>query len=435
MFYNQKMETLPREELEQLQIERLQSTLNRVYRNVAFYKNLFDSQKIDISRIQSVSDLRRLPFTTKEDLNKSYPYDMFAVPLKDIVRIHTTSGTTGRPVVVGYTKNDIRHWSELVARLLFAGGVTEHDLVMVAFNYSLFTGGLGFHYGAELIGASVVPASESSDIRKQIQIMKDYKTTALVSTPNYALKLIRGMKEMGVRHEELFLKAGLFGAETWSENVRGEIEASLGITAFDNYGISEVMGPGISGECAHKNGLHVNEDHFIVEVINPKTLEEVAEGTEGELAITTLTKEGFPLIRFRTGDRASLLSGPCACSRTFARMSRVSGRTDDVIIVRGVALTPARIEEALFEVEKVTPHYQVVIDQKNGVDEMEIKVEVSEKLPFFDEVKRLEHLKADIAKHVHKELNLTAKISFVEPNSLRTEPGRKESRVKDLRKE
>jgi len=435
MYYNAKIETLPREELEQLQIERLQSTLNRVYRNVAFYKGFFDTQKIDIGKIKRVSDLQAFPFTTKEDLNKSYPYDMFAVPLKDIVRIHTSSGTTGRPIVVGYTKNDIRHWSELVARLLFAGGITEHDLVMVAFNYSLFTGGLGFHYGAELIGASVVPASESSDIRRQIQVMKDYKTTALVSTPNYALKLIHGMKEMGMHPEELFLKNGLFGAEPWSEKVRGRIEEDLRITAYDNYGISEVMGPGISGECVHKNGLHISEDHFLVEVIDPATLKNLPAGSEGELVITTLAKEGFPLIRYRTGDRASLLEGGCACGRTLARMSRVSGRTDDVIIIRGVKLTPARIEEVLFEVEKVTPRYQVVIDQKNGIDEMEIKVEISDKMPFFDEVKRLEHLKADISKHIHKELSLTAKITFVEPDSLKTEPGKKGGRVKDLRKE
>ncbi len=435
MYYNKKYETLPREELEQLQIERLQSTLNRVYRNVAFYKNLFDSNKINIEDIRSIADLRRIPFTIKEDLNKSYPYDMFAVPLKDIVRIHTTSGTTGRPIVVGYTKNDIRHWSELVARLLYAGGITEHDTVMVAFNYSLFTGGLGFHYGAELVGASVVPASESSDIKKQIMIMKDYKTTALVSTPDYALKIIRGMKEMGIHHERLFLKNGLFGAEPWSEKVRLQIENELGINAFDSYGISEVMGPGISGECSHKNGLHINEDHFIVEVIDPVTEEKLSGGIEGELCITTLTKEGFPLIRYRTGDRASLMEGVCPCGRTFTRMSRVRARTDDVIIVRGIKFTPLRIEEALSYVAKVTPRYKVVIDRKNDIDEIEIKVEMSDSMPSLDMVKDLEKLKGDIGKHIHKELGLTAKISFVEPDSLKQGPGMKYVRINDLRKD
>jgi phenylacetate-CoA ligase len=431
--YNPKSESIQRDELEQLQYERLQTTLNRVTRNVTFYRELFDANKIVPEKIKTIRDISGLPFTTKEDLAKSYPYGMFAVPLKDIVRIHSTSGTTGQPIAMGYTRNDIRRWSELVARVLTAAGVTEHDLVMVAFHYSLFTGGLGFHYGAELLGASVIPASESSDLKKQFPLMKDFKTTAIAATPSYALKLIHAMKEAGVHPETLHLKRGVFGAEPWNDAMRRQIEESLHIDAYDSYGISEIMGPGISGECVHKNGLHIQEDHFLVEVIDPATLSPLPAGVEGELVITTLQKEGFPLVRYRTGDRASLMEGACACGRTFRRMTRISGRTDDMLVIRGIKFFPSQIEAALAEVEKITPHYQVVIDHRDGADILELRVEISDKIPFFDEVKKLEKLKSDITVQVRNALNISAEVHFVEPNSLADEPGKKTQRVVDKR--
>ncbi|OGJ90116.1 MAG: phenylacetate--CoA ligase [Candidatus Raymondbacteria bacterium RifOxyA12_full_50_37] len=433
MIHTKKAESMPRDDIDQLQVEKLQTTLNRVYRNVAFYKNRFDQCATDIGKIGGVNDMRHLPLTSKADLATSYPYGMFAVPLRDIVRIHTTSGATGRPIVMGYTKNDLCHWAELVARSLSAAGINEHDFVQVAFSYSLFTGGLGFHYGAELIGASVIPSSESADMRKQITVMKDYKVTALVSTPTYALKLAHELREMGVHPEELHLKNGVFGAEPWNQTMREQIEERLHINAFDNYGISEVLGPGIAAECECKNGLHVNEDHFIAEIIDPKTLEPVSEGVQGEVVLTTITKEGFPLVRYRTGDLASLMPGACACGRTFRRLSRVSGRTDDLIIIKGMKFFPSQIEEVLHTVEKITPHYQVVISRNDGLDEMELRVEMSDKIPFFDEIRKLEELKADISRHIKQELNITAKVIFVEPGSFIHEPGKKAKRVIDRR--
>ncbi|MCU0847090.1 MAG: phenylacetate--CoA ligase [Spirochaetes bacterium] len=417
MIYNPEYETMPREEIEQLQIERLQTTLNRVYRNVAFYKNKFDEMKIDIGKIKSVADMKELPFTTKEDLRESYPYGMFAVPLKDIVRIHSSSGTTGKPIVVGYTKNDIQHWSAMTARLLAAVGINEHDFVQIAFDYSLFTGGFGFHYGAERIGASVIPSSSHGNIQKQIFIMKDYKTTALLSAPSFAVEVANKIREMGIHPEELKLRYGLFGAEPWSDELRGRIEDNLHIDAYDNYGLSEVMGPGVSGECPEKNGLHVNEDHFIIEVIDPKTLLPMPAGSEGELVFTTITKEGFPLIRYRTGDVASLMEGVCPCGRTFARMSRVTGRTDDLIIIRGVKVFPTQVEEILLKAEGATPRFRLIIENRDGLDELEIQVEVSEKI-FNDEIKNLLNLKGKIAGLIEEELGLAVRVTLVEPETL-----------------
>ena len=411
MILEPAMETLSRDDLEQLQIERLQTTLNRVYRNVAFYRKQFDTHRIIPDNVASLSDLANLPFTTKADLNQAYPYDMFAVPLKDIVRIHSTSGTTGRALVVGYTRNDIRHWSTLVARLLTSAGVTEHDFIQIAYHYSLFTGGLGFHYGAEHLGASVVPSSENSDLSKQLTLMKDFKITALASTPNYALKLARVMQEMNIHPDRLHLKRAVLGAEPWSEKQRQEIESRLHIDAYDNYGISEVMGPGMAGECREKNGLHINEDHFI----------------------TTLTKEGFPLIRYRTGDLAALYERSCPCGRTTLRMSRIAGRTDNLIIFKGSKLMPEQIGDLLLSVQGLTPHYQIILETKNLVEEMEVKVEISENLPGFDEIRKLEAMKSDIAKTIKHHLNILPRISLVEPNSLKPLPGQKEKRVIDNR--
>ena len=328
IIYDPRSEKIPRDELDQLQIERLQSTLNRVYRNVAFYRAAFDAHRINLEGIRDVRSLAELPFTTKDDLRKSYPYDMFAVPLKDIVRIHSTSGTTGKPVVVGYTRNDLKAWTECTARVLAAAGITEHDVVQIALDYSLYAGGFGFHQGAELIGASVIPASLTASIEKQIVIMRDFKTTALISTPSHAMNIATGLEEMGVRPEQLRLRLGLFSGERWGEQLRQQIEQRLRITATDTYGLTEILGPGIAGECHLRRGLHINEDHLIVEVVDQKTLKPVAAGEEGELVFTTITKEGFPLIRYRTGDISSVDPAPCPCGRTFARMARVTGRTD-----------------------------------------------------------------------------------------------------------
>ncbi len=432
MIYSRECEAILREDLEQLQIERLQATLNRVDRNVAFYRHTYDEQGVEVGGIRNLADLQRLPFTTKQDLRRSYPYDMFAVPLRDVVRVHSTSGTTGTPIVVGYTRNDINIWASLTARVLTAAGLTNHDFVQIAFGYGLTTGGIGFHYGAEKIGASVIPAS-TEDVHRQITIMRDYKTSALISTPGYALHIASVLRELGLHPEELVLKTGLFGSEPWSENLRSQIERGLHIEAFDNYGLSEIIGPGVAYECEQRDGLHISEDHFIVEVIDPDTLEVLEPGREGELVFTTITKQGFPLIRFRTGDISTLLEDPCACGRTLARMKRVSGRTDDMIIVEGINVFPSQIEEALLQVEGALPHYQIVLDQADGVDTLEVQVEVPEHLPFGDEVKKLQDFSADIEKHLMWVLGLSAKVTLVEPKSLTRSTGGKMRRVVDKR--
>ena len=432
MIYDREQECISKEDLEQLQIEKLQAALYRVYRNVAFYKNAFDEKKIDIEKIKSLKDLQNLPFTTKDDLRKSYPYDMFAVPLRDIVRIHATSGTTGKPIVVGYTRNDLNTWSSLVARVLTSAGITNQDFVQIAFNYSLITGGFGFHYGAEKIGASVIPSS-SEDVHKQIMIMKDYKTTALVSTPGYALHIANVLKEMGMHPEELSLKIGLFGAEPWSENLRNQIERDLHIKTFDNYGSSEIMGPGVSFECEEKSGLHINEDHFIVEIIDPETLSPLKHGEKGELVITTLTKEGFPLIRYRTGDISEIIGGKCRCGRTLLRMKRVSGRTDDMIIVDGINVFPSQIEEVLLQNKEIEPHYQILLSRDEGLEKMEIQVEVSDSFPYFDELKKLEDLKNHIQDQLNLTLGIKTKVVLVEPKTLKRSLGNKIKRIIDNR--
>ena len=430
--FNREYESMDREDLAQLQIERLQLTLNRVYRNVAFYKTLFDEKKINIEEIKSLKDLTKLPFTTKEDLRQSYPYDMFAVPLRDIVRIHSTSGTTGKPIVVGYTKTDIGVWSSLVSRVLTAAEVTDHDFIQIAFNYHLFTGGFGFHYAAEKIGASVIPAS-NVDISKQITIMRDFKTSTLVSTPGFALHIAAVLGEMGIHPESLNLRVGVFGAEPWSQNLRTEIERSLHIRAFDNYGITEVLGPGVAYECTEKNGLHVNEDHFIVEIIDRDTLEPAGPGEKGELVFTTITKQGFPLIRYRTGDISALVPDACPCGRTLVRMEKVTGRTDDMIIVEGNNVFPSQIEEVLLQIEGVEPHYEIILDRDAGFDTMEIRVEVSDMLSLVDEIKNLELFRNKIQDHLQAVLDIRPIVTLVEPKTLTRSVGGKLSRVTDKR--
>jgi len=432
MIWNKKYETMTRDQMDQVQLERLQATVNRVKRNVAFYRQSLSAPGVRSDDIQSLTDLQRLPFTTKEDLRKSYPYDMFAVPLRDIVRIQSTSGTTGTPVVVGYTPNDLRTWAECVARVLSAGGMTEHDVVQVAFTYGLFSGGFGLHAGAERVGASVIPASTGS-LEKQVRIMKDFKTTALACTPSYALAIASAIEEMGIDRRELSLRVGYFGAEPWSEGLRSVLEQGLGITALDNYGLTEVLGPGVSFECEKKDGLHVNEDCFILEVIDPTSAEVLPDGAEGELVLTTITKEGFPMLRYRTGDLGSVTRAPCPCGRTLARMSRIRGRRDDMIILGATKVFPSQIEEIITAEPGLSPHFEITLDRKDGIDTLSILVEPAEARNGAGPAPGHGDPCERAARKVEAVLGVTAKISAVEPGSLTRAGEGKLRRVVDKR--
>ena len=431
MIWDEKFETMPREELQQLQLERLQSVVNRAYRNVKFYNEKFKELGISPEDIKSLEDVRLLPFTTKDDLRENYPYGMFAVPLRDIVRIHSSSGTTGKPTVVGYTRNDLELWSNLVARIMTAAGVTKDDIIQIAFGYGLFTGGFGLHYGAEKIGATVIPIS-SGNTDRQIMIMQDYHTTVLVCTPSYALVIADRMEELGVDPQSLSLRIGLFGAEPWSEQMRQEIESKLKIDAYDNYGLSEIIGPGVAGECEEKNGMHINEDHFLVEIIDPETGEPLPPGEEGELVITTLTKEALPLIRYRTRDITRIHYDPCKCGRTTARMERVKGRTDDMLIIRGVNVFPSQIEEVLFSIEGTEPHYQIIVDREGRLDTLTVLVEISPGI-FSDEMKQQKRIIEEIEEKLFSVLGLKVRVKLVEPKTLQRFEG-KAKRVIDKRR-
>lgn len=424
-------ECMPREELEQLQLERLQATLNRVYKNVPCYRNKFNAAGIIPEDVQSLADLNRLPFTVKEDLRLNYPYGMFAVPLREVVRIHSSSGTTGKPTVVGYTRHDLDTWSNLVARFMTAAGVTHDDVVQIAFGYGLFTGAFGLHYGAETIGASVIPMS-GGNTDKQIMIMEDYKSTVLVCTPSYALTIADRMEKLKVKPQDLVLRVGLFGGEPWSEEMRRQIEERLGIVATDNYGLSEVMGPGIAGECLEKCGMHIFEDHFIPEIIDPLTCEVLPPGSIGELVLTSLTKEAFPMIRYRTRDITRLDYEACSCGRTLVRMQKTMGRSDDMLIIKGVNVFPTQIEEILFQVEGCEPHYQLVIERIDNVDRLEVQVEVNEKI-FFDEMKKQREFVLSVEKRLANTLGIGVKVKLVEPSALLRSEGKAE-RVIDRRK-
>ena len=431
MYWEALNECMPQDEREQLQLERLQATLFRVYMNVPFYRKTFDTLGIDPDAFRSLDDVRRLPFTAKEDLRASYPYGMFAVPLREVVRIQASSGTTGAPTVVGYTRNDLKHWSNLVARTLTAGGVTQNDIVQIAFDYGLFTGAFGFHYGAERIGASVIPIS-SGNTKRQLKIMRDFRTSALLCTPSYALALAEAIHESETSLSSLSLRCGLFGAEPWSEALRLELQDRLKIVATDNYGLSEVMGPGVAGECLERNGLHINEDHFFVELINPDTLEPVAPGETGELVITTLTREAFPVVRFRTRDLTRLMPEPCPCGRTLTRMTKVTGRTDDMIKFRGVTVFPSQIEAVLCATEGVEPHFQIEVDRKGASDAMTVLVEVSDLL-FSDEIRNLQGFIERLRRDLESELGFPVEVKPVEKKSLERFDG-KARRVIDRRK-
>ncbi|WHH59502.1 phenylacetate--CoA ligase [Petroclostridium sp. X23] len=429
-YWNQTCECMSRDEMSALQSERLINTVKRVYHNVPFYRNKMQQAGLVPEDIKTVEDLKKLPFTYKQDLRDNYPYGLFATPLSEIVRIHASSGTTGKQTVVGYTRNDIAIWSEVMARTLTAAGADKESFIQVAYGYGLFTGGLGAHYGAERIGASVIPISGGNTSR-QVQIMKDFGTTLLACTPSYALFLAETLEEMGITRDQLKLKAGVFGAEPWTNNMRKEIESKLGIMAIDIYGLSEIIGPGVAYECEVQNGLHIPEDHFIPEIINPDTGEVLPEGEKGELVFTTVTKEGLPLIRYRTRDISSLTYEKCGCGRTLVKMARVSGRTDDMLIIRGVNVFPSQIESVLLEIGETAPHYLLIVDRIGTLDTLEILVEMSDKL-FSDEVRRLEDLEKKIKHAIESTLGISAKIRLVEPKTIERSEG-KAKRVIDKR--
>jgi phenylacetate-CoA ligase len=432
MIYNMDFETLPREALEAIQLRRLQETLSRVYATVPFYRKQFDASNVRPSEIKSLDDLKRVPFTTKQDLRDNYPFGMFAVPLENVVRIHASSGTTGRPTVVGYTARDIETWSRLMARSLCAAGATPNDIIHNAYGYGLFTGGLGVHYGAERLGASVIPIS-GGNTKRQVIIMQDFAPTVITCTPSYALHLVEVAEDMGVKFKDLKFKAGILGAEPWSENMRAEIEQKMNIKAMDIYGLSEVIGPGVSIECVEaQNGLHIFEDHFIPEIINPDTGDVLPLGETGELVFTSITKEAFPVIRYRTRDITSLNPEPCICGRTHVRMNKVSGRSDDMLIIRGVNVFPSQIESVLMDMPDIAPHYQLEVDRVNNLDILTVLVEVGQDV-FSDEVKVLQKLENEITKNIKETIGVSTKVKLVEPKTIARSQG-KAQRVIDNRK-
>lgn len=422
MIWNPEYETMPWPKLEELQLARLKTSIKWVQERVPFYREKFREAGVSYRDIKSLNDLTKFPFTTKDDLRDNYPYGMFALLLDQVVRIQSSSGTTGKPIVVGYSRGDINTWAELTARIATAGGVGSADVCQISFGYGLFTGGFGFHYGVERIGATVIPVS-AGNTERQIMIMKDFGTTALICTPSYALYISEVGKEMGIDWETMPLKLGLFGAEPWSEELRKEIEERLKISATDNYGLTEVMGPGVSGECEFKHGLHVNEDHFIVEIINPETGENVEPGKVGELVFTSLTKEAFPIVRYRTRDLSYLMDEPCSCGRTFRRMAKVRGRTDDMIVVRGVNVFPSQVEAVLAEVEGVEPHFQIVVDRKKALDTLEVWVEISEDI-FPDAMRKLVEFEKVIEEKLLNVLSIRAEVKLVEPKTIERTVGK-----------
>jgi len=431
MIYDMDMETLPREELEALQLRRLRTQAERVYANVKFYRRKFDEAGIKPGDIRKLSDLSKLPFTEKQDLRDNYPFGLFAVPRDHVVRVHASSGTTGKATVVGYTKRDVSNWADLMARSLMCAGANRGDIIHNAYGYGLFTGGLGAHYGAERLGATIVPVS-GGGTRRQVTLLRDFGPTVICSTPSYMLFLSEVAAEEGIDIRDLPLKIGVHGAEPWTEQMRDDIEKATGGKALDIYGLSEIMGPGVAMECHEaQSGLHMFEDHFLPEIIDPDTGEPVAEGEVGELVITTLTKEALPLIRYRTRDITSLSYEPCACGRTHVRMHRLMGRSDDMLIIRGVNVFPSQIEAILLETEGTAPHYQLVVNREGNLDTLEINVEVDEKF-FSDEIKQLQAVEKKIQKQIKEFLGVTAKVKLVEPKGIERSVG-KAKRIVDNR--
>jgi phenylacetate-CoA ligase len=431
MFWNETVECMHREKLEQLQSQRLSAMVERLYYNVPFYRQRLQEMGIEPGDITNVSQLKDLPFTTKQDLRDNYPFGLFAVPASEVVRVHASSGTTGKPTVVGYTRKDINLWSEVVARTLTSAGGGKNDVLHIAYGYGLFTGGLGVHYGAEKIGATVIPMS-GGNTQRQLQLMHDFGSTILARTPSYALFLAESMAEANLPVESFKLKAGVFGAEPWTESMRQEIERKLHIKALDIYGLSEVIGPGVASECQHQCGLHVYEDHFIPEVIDPETLQVLPYGRTGELVFTCVTKEALPLLRYRTRDLTVLNPERCACGRTIVRMQKVLGRTDDMLIIRGVNVFPSQIETILLEMSETKPHYLLIVDRVDNLDQLEVWVEVEGQF-FSDEIKKLEDLKRKIQHTIESALGISAKVKLVEPKTIERSEG-KSKRVIDKRK-
>ena len=431
-YYQESVERMPREALRKLQSERLVAQVKRMYERVECFRKRMDEMNLRPEDIHGLEDLPRLPFSYKKDLRDYYPYGLFAEPLKSIVRVHASSGTTGKRIVVGYTREDLEMWADCIARMLTAIGVGAEDIVQVAFGYGLFTGGFGAHAGAERVGATVVPIS-AGNTALQIQTMIDFKSTVLCCTPSYAMYLGEEIEKLGVK-DQLSLKCGIFGAEPWTESMRAQIEEKLGIKAYDIYGLSEIMGPGVSYECECQAGMHINEDNFIPEIIDPDTGEVLPEGSTGELVFTTLTKQGFPLLRYRTRDICSLNYEPCACGRTHIRMNKPSGRSDDMLIIRGVNVFPSQIEEVLLKVSvgDITPNYQIIVDRVNNNDTFDVNVEMSEQL-FADDVKSIEKIEKQITAELRSVLGIGAKVHLVNPKSIERSEG-KAKRVIDRRR-
>lgn len=431
MIWNKEIECMGRDEMKALQSERLIDLVKRVYNNVAFYRRKMDEAGVKPSDIKSIDDISKLPFTFKNDLRDHYPFGLFAVPMKDIVRIHASSGTTGKPTTVGYTKNDLENWREVLARCLTMAGISKDDFMQVSYGYGLFTGGLGVHYGAETVGCTVIPIS-GGNTRRQLQLMSDFGSTVLACTPSYALHLADALAENGYSLSDMKLKTGVFGAEPWTENMRLELEKKLGIKAYDIYGLSEIMGPGVSNDCEFHAGLHVHEDHFFPEIVDPITKLPVKDGEEGELVFTTLTKEGIPLLRYNTRDLSVLYREKCQCGRTSVRMKKITGRSDDMLIIRGVNLFPSQIEHVLLEMGETSAHYMLYVDRENNLDTLELKVELDE-TKMVDTIKDLQMLSRKIEHALNSAIGLSVKVTLVEPKSIARSEG-KAVRVVDNRK-
>ncbi len=431
MIWNERYECMSRDEMREVQSERLREVVERVYFNVPFYRKKMQNIGIEPGDIRGIEDLEKLPFTTKQDLRDNYPFGLFAVPKSEVVRVHASSGTTGDPTVVGYTRKDIATWSEVVARTLSACGATRDDVIQVAYGYGLFTGGLGVHYGSERIGATVVPIS-GGNTKKQIKLIKDFGTTVLACTPSYSLYISEVLEEMNIDPRDLPLRVGIFGAEPWTNSMRKEIEDKLKIKAFDIYGLSEIIGPGVACECEHQTGLHVIEDHFIPEIVDKDTLKPLGYKEKGELVFTTLTKEALPLIRYRTKDLTILHNEKCTCGRTNVRMEKVTGRTDDMLIIRGVNIFPSQIESILLQMGETKPHYKLIVDRVNNLDILEVWIEINEEY-FSDEIKKLQLLTKKIRHNIESTLGISVKVKLVEPKTIQRSEG-KAQRVIDKRK-
>ena len=431
MFWNENKECMPREQMRELQGKRLQKLVTYVYHNVPFYRKKMQEMDLSPDDIRIIDDIVKLPFTTKQDLRDNYPYGLQAAPASEIVRVHASSGTTGNPTIVGYTRKDLAIWSEVMSRCLTAYGVTRDDTFSVSYGYGLFTGGLGAHYGVENLGATVIPAS-TGNTEKHIRLIRDLNITGIACTPSYAMYLAEVMEKMGLTKNDLGLRIGAFGAEPWTENMRKEIEERLGLKGYNIYGLSEIMGPGVSYECQEQNGSHINEDHFYPEIIDPNTLQPLPYGQQGELVFTTLTKEGMPLLRYRTKDLCTLYNDPCPCGRTAVKMGRIMGRSDDMLIIRGINVFPSQVESVILEMKEFEPQYMLIVDRKGNLDTLEIQVEVRRDF-FSDDIGAMLALKKSLADKLKSVLSISADVKLVEPNSIARSQG-KSKRVIDNRK-